>query len=432
MIDYLKVYNLPISAKRVLNNPLLTFPLSNVATTGEVLNRAQIAHYSNLDISVKGENVGLKGSIHKYYEGGTNYKDFNLLDIRKVIKELAGKFDFDLNKSLINFIEIGVNIPLDYSPTKLIKSLISYNNHEFQTLPTKGEGYGRKCETQRFIIKAYNKSLQYSLPYHLLRFEVKVIRMQHLLKYGIKHLTLADLTKQDLYPKLQKMLLDTLDGILLYNPILTPDNFNNQNDRELFMEGRHFDYWQEMDKMKRSRKQKRFSELAGTKKVKASLAKLIEKKCYQLTTFQNEKVLPINHISEAIEKGKVLPFNTTIDRYLVTHCTVTSLPIHNQKSGSKYLSSKGIKWYYVNKPEVYKTKLEILLTKKWKRKHLNKSKEYYFHEIYHQIRNRANNPHNNPRNNTKKSYMNIKRKGLLLFPLMETVAPAKLELMNTY
>jgi len=430
MIDYIKVHNLPLLAEKVLINNLLTFPLSNVATTGEMLNRVQIAHYNDLKISIKGEKVGLRGSLHKYHEGGTNYRDFDLLDIKNVVSELSEKFDFDPGKSLINFIEIGVNIPLDYAPTELIKGLVVYRNTEFETLPTEGKGYGRKCETQRFIIKVYDKSLQYELPYNLLRFEVKVIRMQHLLRYGIDNLTLADLTRPDLYPKLKQMLLDTVSGILLFDPTITPNSFTNPKDRALFIEGRYPEYWQNMDKFKRNRELKRFTELAGTKKVKANLAKLIEGKCNQLTTFHREETQPINHFSENIESNKMQPINPIINSYLVALCTVTSLPIHNQRLGSIYLSSKGVRWYYENEPEVYQTKLETLLTDKWKSKHLDKSKQYYFNEVYHQIRNHANNPHNNPRNNTKKSYRNIEGKGLLLFPLLETIAPEKLRIMN--
>ena len=110
MIDFLKIHALPVPAKKVMNNSLLTFPLSNVATTGEILDRAQIAHFGNLQIIVKGEKVGLKGSIHKYHEGGTNYRDFDLSDIQIVVRELSEKFDFDPAMAFINFVEIGVNI----------------------------------------------------------------------------------------------------------------------------------------------------------------------------------------------------------------------------------------------------------------------------------------------------------------------------------
>ncbi|MBW6480996.1 MAG: hypothetical protein K0B37_16315, partial [Bacteroidales bacterium] len=68
----------PVESDEILDDELLTFPQLNVATTGEILNRAQIAYWQDLQFRVKGEKVGLKGSLHKHFEGSTNYRDFHL------------------------------------------------------------------------------------------------------------------------------------------------------------------------------------------------------------------------------------------------------------------------------------------------------------------------------------------------------------------
>jgi hypothetical protein len=60
MIDYIKIHGLAVNVEKLLNNERLTFPLSNIATTGEVLNRAQVAHYEKLQFVIKGENSALK------------------------------------------------------------------------------------------------------------------------------------------------------------------------------------------------------------------------------------------------------------------------------------------------------------------------------------------------------------------------------------
>ena len=433
MIDYLKIHNLPLQAGKILNNDLLTFPLSNVATTGEIMNRSQVAHWQELRFVVKNEKVSLKGSLHKHFEGGTNYRNFHLTDIQATVKKLAETFQFDPQRAFINFIEVGVNISLPDDPNKIIKTLVNYRNKPFTPLHVNGKGYGRQCETQRFTIKIYNKSLQYDLPGNLLRFEVKILRMKYLQAYGIYGLSLADLTDPDIYPALQKMLLDVLDGILLYDPGIKPDDISIQKDRELFIEGRYADFWQDMDRFKRQRKIKRFSELAGSEKIKSDIAELIKEKCYKLTALpaidQHKKMLQINSFAKTAENGKMLHINTTIKGYFEPTCTVTNLPLKNQRMTAKYLSAKGIKWYYENDPDTYREKLETLLTKKWKKRHANDPLEAWFFEIYHQIRNRANNPRNNPRNNTKRSYRNIQGKGLKLWPLETTADPAKLALI---
>jgi hypothetical protein len=50
----------------------------------------------------------------------------------------------------------------------------------------------------------------------------------------------------------------------------------------------------------------------------------------------------------------------------------------------------------------------------------------YFAEIYHQIRNKKL----NPKNNTIKCYLNLEHKGLKLFPTIDLLPTAKLNLIK--
>lgn len=449
MIDYCKIHSLAIDVENLLNNERLMFPLSNVATTGEMLNRWQVSQYKGLTFKVKSSIVRLEFSPHKYYEGGkTNFCDFHLNNIQDVISEISATFDFEPEKSVLNFIEIGVNIRTDVDPNKLIDCFVCYLNKPFEQLKTKGKGYGRICSKQQFDIKVYNKSLQNDLDYHLLRFEVKVKKMEFLKRYGIKSLTLADLTTQEFYADFKKMLLDVFKGILMFNPEITPDDFINQKDRELFIEGRYAKFWQDLERTKRHRQIKRFAELAGCNKIKNELQNLILEKCNELTTcnkirvpkklqqnnrFQllnkNNNLQQNNRFQESDKNNDLQRNNLSINCYNVAYCSVTGLQIYNQRPGTKYLSVRSIQWYYENKPETYKNQLEILLTQKWLTKHRGEPMKNYFAEIYHQIRNKDRNPKNNPRNNTKNSYRKIERKGLKLWPMDELVDPEKLKLI---
>jgi hypothetical protein len=137
----------------------------------------------------------------------------------------------------------------------------------------------------------------------------------------------------------------------------------------------------------------------------------------------------INRFQQSDDKEKMEPINPTINGYLVRLCPITNLPMKNQRPGTKYLTSKGVQWYYENEPEIYRSKLETLLTEKWKQKNLNESKEIWFEEIAHKIRCKLSNPRRNPVNNTKKSYRNIEQKGLKFWPTLELVNPEKLELI---
>ncbi len=435
MIDFLKIHALPVLAEKVLNNDLLTFPLSNVATTGEVLNRPQTAEYKGIKISVRpGGQVSMRGSLHKYHEGGTNCRDFTINDIREVVRDLSQTFEFEPAKAFLNFVETGVNVPLLYSPSELIKTVVMYRNSPFQPLRVDGKGCGKVCETQRFDLKIYDKSLQYSLQNHLLRYEVKVKRTECLKQYGINSLTLADLTRPDIYPALLQILVDTLNGVLLYDPQIDPEAIEPQKDRELLLQGRYPEYWQNLDKFQRSRKRKRFEELSGSEKIKTELVKKINEKCNLLTTFQPNpeiaKVQPFNHLQNKPEKVKMQPFNPKVTCYLVANCPITNLPLTHQLPGSKYLTSTGVQWYRKNEPETYQNKLEILLTEKWKAKHQGDPVNVCVGEIAHQIRNKFYNPGNNPRNNTKRDFENLENKGLKLFDTWELLAPGKKKLIG--
>lgn len=435
MIDWLKIHYLPVMPEKLLNNGLLTFPLSNVAATGEVLNRWQVAHFNTLTFKIKGNNSRFEGSPHKYRQGGKNWQDFNFLDIQETIQELAETFKFDPEKAVINFIEIGVNIQIDEDPTKLIDRFVIYRNTSFEKMKVTGKGYGKVAETENFNIKVYNKSLQYSLPFHLLRFEVKVKIMRYLEKYGIAGLTLADLIKPDIYPKFKTMLLDLLSGILIYNPDIDPDKATNTNDRELLKLGQFADYWQRLDRRRKKEKLFRFTELAGTDEIKEILKCKISDKWELLsnpdkyTTFENtiepDKYTTFENQHNSFETDKIGQIHPTINSEYVRTCIITCLPICNQRPGTKYLSPKSIKWYYENEPETYEKQLKSLLTDKWLRLNFGNPIQAYFNEIYHQIRNRKL----NPKNNFNRDYANLERKNPKLFPTIDLLPPEKLRLI---
>jgi hypothetical protein len=441
MIDYLKIHCLPVLPEKLLNNGLLMFTLSNVLTDGEVLNRWQFAHFKSLEIGIKGNNSKLSGSLHKYRYDGKNWQDFNLSDIQEVIPELSETFEFDPSKAVINFIEIGINIPLDYNPDQIINSLVLHGKERFKELEInrKTKGNGKKSEKDQFTIKVYNKSLQYGLPFQLLRFEIKVKRMKFLERYGIKGLTLADLTRPDIYPKFKTMLLDILSGIVIYNPDIDPDKLTNLNDRELFKLGRYPDHWQQYERRRKNEKSKdlnRFKELAGTKEIIENLKLRISDKWEMLynqdkittfqdsnkkdkiTTFRKEQTRPVND-----KKGQN---HTTIKSECVLTCKVTGLTIYNQRPGTKNLTARGVKWYFENEPETYKKRLESLLSEKWLIRHKGEPIETYFSEIYHMIRNKKLNPDNN----YFKRYLNIENKGLKLISTFDLLPPEKLEVIK--
>lgn len=426
MIDFLKIHNLSTDTVYLKNNGLLTFPLSNVGHTGETLNRAQIAHFRGLQFIIRGSNCGLKGSLHKYWFNGENWPDYHLSDIRATILELSETFSFDPETSPINFLEIGVNIPLESDPTRLIKCFVLYRNTSFERLRVTGKGFGKIAETQQFAIKVYNKSMQYGLSFHLLRFEIKILKTEFLKRYGIDKLSLADLCNPKIYDTFLTILLDVLTGILVYDPNIKPDKITDLQGRELFSLGRFAEFWQTIDRRRKHEKMNRFAEIAGTNRIKSMLEERIVRKWKSLN--DPDKLTSFHKEQNKSLDGQI---NPTIKSYSVRTCQTTNLVLPDiQKPHSKYLSSKGVQWYFENNHDIYQNILFPVLTEKWLRKNELSPIEKFFDEIAHQLRNRDRNPHNNPRNNTKTSYRRIENKGYKLFPTRELIRPDKLALIG--
>jgi hypothetical protein len=108
MIDYISI-ELDASMKDVLfNNDLLDFVSDVSNKTGELnpnnstfIQSAQyngltfyIVQYKNMMTKPK---VSLKGSIHKYWQHGTNYMDFNFESLKQATNQLQDLFNIDWN-----------------------------------------------------------------------------------------------------------------------------------------------------------------------------------------------------------------------------------------------------------------------------------------------------------------------------------------------
>lgn len=79
----------------------------------------------------------------------------------------------------------------------------------------KGKGNYRRAYHCNFSIKAYDKSLQFDLPYELFRFEIHFNKMRDLKQYRIIYL--SDLKDKSKLESLKNELLTKWDEVLLYD-----------------------------------------------------------------------------------------------------------------------------------------------------------------------------------------------------------------------
>ena len=312
MIDGIKILNLWVSAEGLLNHPLLTFPLPIDEKTGAVLDeRPRRATYRGLTFKITPSRANrsrlvceLKGSLHSYKNDGRhNADDFTAADLLTVVNELVNRFDINPASSTLNNVEFGVNIALPFPVADVLTALISYKGEPF-IKDTDNGGIYYQATLSHYAVKIYDKGKQFAIPGYLLRVEVKVLKMQYLTGKGINLTTLADLLQVEQYPRLGKLLSDTVEGILFDDPALTrnPPADIRANDRELLREGRYADFWQrspgltgkdyEREKKRLQRQEKRFRDLVNQYRISLDwqtiTANRLRIKWQELTQLSNE------------------------------------------------------------------------------------------------------------------------------------------------
>lgn len=214
MIDFIKLYDLKMNLSRIHSNVYLK-PFWNTTLrdeTGEIL--VGSAKYRGCNFLKKFDKIRFEGSIHKYFNNGEhNHNDFYVDDVMNVIKELKEKLEVDIYGSQLCNIEIGVNVLLPFPVEKVLNNIIAFKGEPFNRIRDKKQDYCQ-CVRSQFIIKIYNKSLQYGLSENLLRFEVKVLTMQFLRKKGVEVRYLSDLLNPNIYEPAGNILTEIFDEII--------------------------------------------------------------------------------------------------------------------------------------------------------------------------------------------------------------------------
>lgn len=199
MIDYTKIIMRGLDTKRLISLKELDFKLEVSESTGEISHK-RISEYHFCRIIVFDNGLTqFQGSIHKLWNSinsitppnykiskkysGFNGNKFNINDIYKVRNHLEKLFDCKSKDMIFKNIEFGLNLLISYCPKKFIKGLLYHKNKSFEF--RYGMNYAQASH-QKYFLKIYNKSHQYSMPEHVLRIEVKIIRSMELKKMGIQ------------------------------------------------------------------------------------------------------------------------------------------------------------------------------------------------------------------------------------------------------
>ncbi|WAC11060.1 hypothetical protein [Dyadobacter pollutisoli] len=231
--------------------------------TGKPINEVRKALYKGLRFEIKPYPDGttgmtIRGSLHKYFNNGNhNCNQFTFNDLVDVVHDLETRFAVCPASTLIENMEIGVNVNVPFEVKKILTSLISYSDKTFEVINARKPLLGRLCPSFDFDIKLYDKALQAATDVpvqkfqevsNLLRFEVATNRMRWLRSCNIK--TLADLTVREKVSPLLNLMATVLDKMIFVD-IDADVSLLSDSDHALYGLLRDRDKWRRFDKRKR-------------------------------------------------------------------------------------------------------------------------------------------------------------------------------------
>lgn len=226
MFDGIKVQNVSVDVDALLKNDRLTFGGLVDTQTGFILSPIRRAQDRGLNFRLiphqtgQGYRVEVKGSLHKFYNNGIHNADqYTANDLLLTLNRLVADYRFNLFESKINNIEFGVNIELPFAISQVFTNLICYKNQPFAFDSCSQTPY-YACNRQRYTVKIYDKGKQKGLGSDLLRFEIRVRKMQYFNGTGVQLRTLADLLNVANYRPLGTLLINTFNNILFDDPTI--------------------------------------------------------------------------------------------------------------------------------------------------------------------------------------------------------------------
>ena len=276
MIDYVKIELKNIDLHRLLSLSELKFYSQVSQQTGEIKESTkQIAtyHYCNITLYESGY-LEFTGSIHKLWNSlngvkapnykskpdkGFNGNNFSYLEIIAVKNHLCRLFDCRPNQMIFLNIEFGINTTPKFNPRKFLKGLLYHNGVSFEY---KYKGNFAQVVHERYIVKVYNKSGQYGLKNHTLRFEIKIRKTIELGKTSI--ISFADINRKTLFRGFE-LLRQRFDELMYFDYTIRKEELSK---REILLITNYSNprYWMdELSSNHRDRQKKKLIQIINEK-----------------------------------------------------------------------------------------------------------------------------------------------------------------------
>ena len=327
MVDYFKLWITDSEQiARVRANPLCDFEGKFKFNSGDTIHYPADCKWSEFTLELKSPTwLEITGSLHKYWNNGSNENDFTLKDIRLAIANFCNDLNISAEYAHLINLEIGVNINPVFNASEVIEQIICYNNKR-PLRPYDGKKaafYFIEFKHNEHYLKIYDKGKQYETV-NTLRIEYKAITSRGINTTGA--ITLKDLNDKDVLQELGMKLMQFYNGIVFTDSSINCNELTKKEEL-LLLTMENPNNWVIPKNVKKSttqlRKENRFKSLIQTKgerKLYAFIRTLIERKINELLNMDC-----INSLSDYTLKPMQ---NRT--------CQTCGKDISHQKGGSKY------------------------------------------------------------------------------------------------
>lgn len=390
MYDYVKLRLDNPNVELIEQSKYLDFIGDLSHSTGQVYEEKRVATFHFCKVTIyKSGSVYFDGSIHKMWNSingvdapnrkyGVIYKGYNgnlftLENVKRCIKILCELLFCKPQQLVIQNLEVGVNIELDFGPEIFIRNLLMHMGAGFET--RFAYNYSR-VDHERYYYKIYNKGKQYGMSTLTMRLELGIKKSEEMRGWGLK--TLRDVNLMTMR-KCQEALLKRFDEVLYYDETIRKKELSKRNLKSL-KDLSNSRYWlHDLSSNRRYRPKKKLEAIIEnhSNNLKVIIAQKTQEKC-----------VIINQESETVE---CVIINHSSKGLIITQpgpriCPVSGYDISMQKNGSFLLSNTGLKYLEKNAPDDYLKLVEVLLTG-----NPNKYERTEYAKLSKQIRNRYNN-----------------------------------------
>jgi hypothetical protein len=334
MFDFNKADIIKTPLELFTNNPLLEFIIDCNTRTGELAEYNQIAEYRKFEFSVKlNKYLNVKGSFHKYWDTeNANYKDYTINDYYLTLNELEQKFNINPFNAILHNLEFGVNVILPFKTQTFLNSIISFKGKEYKKESFNGRGYLLRFEFGQFELKIYDKGFQYLQQNNILRFEIKVKKMEYLKSKNIHLNNYTDLLNIENINKLKSLLIKTFKELLIYDDTIEINTIKKRIECEILLNGKNPKYWNQLklqNKNTYKKKRTRFRELVlkyGSSNNSVEVLSLIESKLNDITTIDESLKVKIDYLNRN-KSFESVPILTTLNSKC-THFNSSSIGLN--------------------------------------------------------------------------------------------------------